>query len=220
MEKKRFKAVIFDMDGVIFDSEVCVIESWKVVADKYGIPDVEKVLPRCLGVNYETARQIFKDYYGEDFPYDAYKKECSAVYHERYDGGRLPMKRGIKELLVFLSDNGYKIGLASSTRETTVSSQLIDAGIRVYFDNLTCGDMVSRSKPEPDIYLLACEKVGVNPKDSIAIEDSFNGIRSAHHAGMFPVMVPDLMQPDEEMKMLSGAIFKDLLEVKEWLEKR
>lgn len=218
MKESKFKAVIFDMDGVIFDSEVCVFESWKVVADKYGIKDVEKVLPHCLGVNYATTRQIFKDYYGEEFPYDEYKKECSAVYHERYDGGRLPMKPGIQELLGFLKENGYKIGLASSTREAVVSRQLIDAGLRSYFDNLTCGDMLKKSKPEPDIYLMACEKVGVNPEDAIAIEDSFNGIRSAYRAGMFPIMVPDLIQPDDEMRELSGAIFKNLLEVKEWLE--
>lgn len=218
MKQKKYKAVIFDMDGVIFDSEVCVIESWKVVAEKYGIHDVEKVLPHCLGVNYEGSKQIFLNYYGKDFPYDTYKKECSAIYHERYDGGKLPMKPGIRELLDYLKANNYKIGLASSTREAVVSQQLMDAGIRSYFDNLTCGDMLKKSKPEPDIYLMACEKAGVSPADAIAIEDSFNGIRSAYRAGMFPIMVPDLIEPDDEMRELSGKIFKSLLDVKGWLE--
>ena len=215
--EKKFKAVVFDMDGVIFDSEVCVIESWKVVAEKYGIKDVEKVLPHCLGVNYAGTRQIFWDHYGADFPYDEYKKECSQVYHERYDGGRLPLKPGIRELLEYLKENDYKIGLASSTREAVVSQQLIDAGLRPYFDNLTCGDMLKKSKPEPDIYLMACEKLEVLPEEAIAIEDSFNGIRSAYRAGMFPIMVPDLLQPDDEMRELSGKIFEDLLKVKDWL---
>lgn len=218
MTQRKYKAVIFDMDGVIFDSEACIIDCWKVLADKYDLKDVDKVLPRCLGVNYAGTRQIFWDYYGEDFPYDEYKKECTELYNARFGGGKLPMKPGIVELLDYLKENGYKIGLASSTKEAVVSRQLIDAGLMHYFDNLTCGDMLKRSKPEPDIYLLACEKVGACPEDAIAIEDSYNGIRSAYRAGMFPIMVPDLIQPDEEMRELSGEIFESLLDVKVWLQ--
>lgn len=218
MKQKRYKAVIFDMDGVIFDSERCIIECWKVIAKKHNIKDIEPVLTRCLGITYEEGKRIFLEHYGEDFPYDEWKKERSDLYHERYDDGRLPLKFGIRELLVYLKENGYKIGVASSTREAIVSKQLIDAGLREYFDNLTCGDMLERSKPEPDIYLMACERLGVKPEEAIAIEDSFNGIRSASRAGMFPIMVPDLTEPDEEMETLAGKILKNLLEVKEWLE--
>ncbi len=218
MKQKKFKAVVFDMDGVIFDSEVCVIESWKVVAERYGIENVESILPHCLGRNYSTTKQIFLDYYGEDFPYDEYKQECSKVYHDNYDGGRLPMKPGIRELLQFLKEQKYKVGLASSTRKSTIVLQLEDANLIQYFDDLVSGDMLTKSKPEPDIYLMACERLGINPKEGIAIEDSFNGIRSAYRAGMFPIMVPDLMQPDEEMKEISGEILSSLFDVLEWLK--
>lgn len=218
MKQKRYKAVIFDMDGVIFDSEKCIIECWKVVAEKHHIKNIEPVLMKCLGVTYEEGKRIFLEHYGEDFPYDAWKKERSDLYHMRHDGGRLPLKSGIRELLIYLKENGYKVGVASSTRETIVSKQLIDAGLRQYFDNLTCGDMLERSKPEPDIYLMACDKLGVKPEEAIAIEDSFNGIRSAYRAGMFPIMVPDLAEPDEEMKALAGEILGSLFDVKEWLE--
>lgn len=218
MNNKMYKAIIFDMDGVIFDSEKCVIECWKVVAEKYSIPNIEPVLIKCLGVTYEEGKKIFLKYYGEDFPYDERKKERSDLYHERYDGGRLPLKSGVKELLIWLKDNGYKVGVASSTREAVVSKQLEDAGLLLYFDNLTCGDMIERSKPEPDIYLAACDGLGVKPEDAIAIEDSYNGIRSAYRAGLLPVMVPDLLEPDDEMRSLSGKIFESLLDVKSWLE--
>lgn len=218
MSRIRYKAVIFDMDGVIFDSEKCIIDCWKVIAEKYNIPNIEPVLYRCLGVTYEEAKRIFLEHYGADFPYDEWKKERSDLYHERYDNGRLPLKPGIRELLIYLKENGYKIGVASSTREAIVSKQLIDAGLRNYFDDITCGDMLERSKPEPDIYLMACEKLGVKPEESIAIEDSFNGIRLAYHAGVFPIMVPDLVQPDEEIKKLSGKIFGSLYDVEQWLE--
>lgn len=220
MSRIRYKAVIFDMDGVIFDSEKCIIDCWKVIAEKYNIPNIEPVLYRCLGVTYEEAKRIFLEHYGENFPYDEWKKERSDLYHERYDNGRLPLKPGIKELLDYLKENGYKIGVASSTREAIVSKQLIDAGLRNYFDDITCGDILERSKPEPDIYLMACEKLGVKPEETIAIEDSFNGIRSAYRAGMFPIMVPDLVEPDEEMEAIAGKILGNLNEVKRWLEER
>lgn len=216
----NMKAVIFDMDGVIFDSERLVLEGWLELGKKYGIPDIDKVFPKCIGSNAVASKQIFLDYYGEDFPYDTYKQETSADYHAKYDGGRLPMKRGIKELLQFLKENGYHIGLASSTRYEVVRQQLEDAGILPYFETLTCGDMVKKSKPEPDIFLKAAETLGVNPQDCIVIEDSYNGIRAASRACMFPIMVPDMIAPDEEMKQLAKAIFSNLYEVRDFLSKK
>lgn len=216
----NMKAVIFDMDGVIFDSERLVLEGWLELGKKYGIPDIDKVFPKCIGSNAVASKQIFLDYYGEDFPYDTYKQETSASYHAKYDGGRLPMKRGIKELLQFLKENGYHIGLASSTRYEVVRQQLEDAGILPYFETLTCGDMVKKSKPEPDIFLKAAETLGVHPQDCIVIEDSYNGIRAASRACMFPIMVPDMIAPDEEMEQLAKAIFSDLYEVRDFLSKK
>mgnify|MGYP002520340344 CR=1 FL=1 len=218
--KQDFKAVVFDMDGVIFDSEKLVVLCWQEIADKYNIIGIEEQCRLCLGLNREAARQKMLEHYGLDFPYDTYKQETSADYHAKYDGGRLPMKPGIKELLQFLKENGYHIGLASSTRYEVVRQQLEDAGILPYFETLTCGDMVKKSKPEPDIFLKAAETLGVNPQDCIVIEDSYNGIRAASRACMFPIMVPDMIAPDEEMKQLAKAIFSDLHEVRDFLSKK
>ena len=213
----KYKVVIFDMDGVIFDSERLVLEGWQEIAAKYGIKGIEEVLPRCLGVNAQVTREIFREYYGQDFPYDEYKKEASALFHSRYGNGKLPSKPGVKELLSYLKENGYLVGLASSTRQAIVEQEIRDAGLMPYFDNLVCGDMLKRSKPEPDIYLKACENLDVEPRMAIAVEDSYNGIRSAKRAGMVPVMVPDMVQPDEEMRSLAHKICKDLFEVKNWI---
>ena len=213
----KYKAVIFDMDGVIFDSERLVLEGWQEIAAKYGIKGMEEVLPRCLGVNAQATREIFREYYGQDFPYDEYKKEASALFHSRYGNGKLPLKPGVKELLSYLKENGYLVGLASSTRQAIVEQEIRDAGLMPYFDNLVCGDMLKRSKPEPDIYLKACENLDVEARMAIAVEDSYNGIRSAKRAGMVPVMVPDMVQPDEEMRSLAHKICKDLFEVKNWI---
>lgn len=215
-----FKAVVFDMDGVIFDSERLVIACWKVIADKYEVQEIEVVCRECLGVNATETKQKFLNHYGQDFPYDAYKSEMSKLYHDKYDGGRLPMKKGVTELLQYLKEAGVKVALASSTRRAVVEQELTDAGIIKYFDVVIGGDMVTRSKPEPDIFLKACEELGVSPEEAFAIEDSYNGIRAAAAGKLRPLMVPDLMESTEEMKELAEQIFADLLEVKSYISKQ
>lgn len=215
---KDFDAVVFDMDGVIFDSERAVMDCWLELAGKYGIKDIEKPYLACTGTNAAKTKQIMLDAYGDDFPYDDYAKEASRMYHEKYDGGRLPMKSGVFEILDYLKDNGKKIALASSTRKQTVMDQLRDAGILGYFDEVITGDMVQKSKPEPDIFLLACEKIDVNPERAYAIEDSFNGIRAAYRGKLRPIMVPDILPADDEMILLSEAVIDSLHDVVGYLK--
>lgn len=215
---KDFDAIVFDMDGVIFDSERATMLCWQELAEKYHIPEIEKPYFACIGTTMVRTREIMLETYGADFPYDRYAKEASVMYHSKYDGGRLPMKTGIVDILAFLKENGKKIALASSTRKQTVENQLRDAGLLSYFDELVCGDMVKRSKPDPEIFLLACEKLGVEPKRAYAIEDSYNGIRSAAAGKLMPIMVPDLLPADEEMERLAVCVLKDLSEVIDYLK--
>ncbi len=215
----KYKAVVFDMDGVIFDSERLVLECWKEIAQTKGMEQMDEVFRKCIGTNMIKTKEILLEHYGENFPFDEFRTEASILFHSRYDNGRLPMKTGIKELLLYLKEEGIKIGLASSTRYEVVRQELQDASILPYFQSLTCGDMVKQSKPEPEIFLKACESLCVKPEEAIAIEDSFNGIRSAYRAGMLAIMVPDMVAPNEEMEQLAGKIFNNLLEVKEWLKK-
>ncbi|MDC7300507.1 HAD family hydrolase [Agathobacter ruminis] len=207
---RDFDAVVFDMDGVIFDSERAVLECWLELADKYAIPNIMEPYLACTGTTMARTREIMMETYGPDFPYDEYAAEASVMFHERYDGGRLPMKRGVREILEYLKSHGKRIALASSTRRQTVINQLRDAKILDYFDEVVTGDMVERSKPEPDIFLLACEKVGVAPTRAFAIEDSYNGIRAAHSGKLRPIMVPDLRPADAEMKELAEVVLEDL----------
>ena len=212
-----FDAVIFDMDGVIFDSERGCLVCWNELASKYDIPDIESSFLRCTGTNDAKTREIMLETYGQDFPYDHFAKEASLLFHEKYDGGRLPVKKGTRELLSFLKEKKVPLALASSTRRESVTRELSEASLLPFFDVLICGDMVKKSKPDPDIYLRACQELHVNPAASFAIEDSFNGIRSAHAGALRPLMVVDLLPPDEEMKRLAEKIFSDLLEVKNYL---
>lgn len=213
-----YDAVVFDMDGVIFDSERAVMQCWKELAKKYNIPDIEQAVLSCTGTTMKRTREIMLETYGAEFPYDTYAKESSVIYHSRYDGGRLPMKPGVVELLTFLKEEGKKIALASSTRRQTVTNQLKDAGILDFFDQVICGDMVERSKPAPDIFLKACEELGVKPERAYAIEDSYNGIRAAHAGKLHPIMVPDLLPETAEMREKAEVVLSSLLEVISYLK--
>lgn len=213
------KAVIFDMDGVIFDSERAVFEEWRILSRKYGFKDVEIPYYKSIGTTKAASKRICLDFYGEDFPYDRYEEEQSRAYHEKYDGGRLPMKPGIRELLTYLRENGFKVAVASSTRTEVVENQIRDAGLRAFFDECAGGDMVTRSKPNPDIFLKAAELIDCDPSECYVIEDSYNGIRAAKSAGMFPIMVPDMIAPDGEMRETAGAILDSLTDVIDMLER-
>ncbi len=213
-----FDAVLFDMDGVIFDSEIKVVECWKEIADKYGIEGIEEQCYECLGTTRGVSRSIMLEHYGTDFPYDIYKKEMSDLFHRRYGGGRLPKKAGAEELLEYLQLHNKKIALASSTRREVVEQELRDGGLLPYFDAVICGDMVEKSKPEPDIFLKACEVLGVEPKRAFGVEDSYNGIRSLVAANIPAIMVPDLKQPDDEIRSLATVVLPDLYAVMEYLK--
>ncbi len=213
----NYEAVVFDMDGVIFDSERAVMNCWLELAQKYDIKDIEKPYFACVGTTMTRTREIMLETYGEDFPYDEYARESSLMYHEKYDGGKLPMKPGVMELLAYLRGKGKKIALASSTRRETVTNQLRWAGIIDYFDVIICGDMVAKSKPAPDIFLKACQELGVSPENTYAIEDSYNGIRAAHAGGLRPIMVPDLLEADDEMRGMAECVCDNLNEVIDYL---
>ncbi|WP_026519825.1 HAD family hydrolase [Butyrivibrio sp. FCS006] len=215
---RDFDAVVFDMDGIIFDSERAVLESWYVVADRHNLGDITEAFLACTGVNDKETKEIMLRRFGEDFPYDEYSKEASVIFHEKYDGGKLPMKIGVKEILTFLKDSGKKIALASSTRRPVVEAELRDARVLDYFDELVTGDVVKKSKPDPEIYLLACEKIGVAPERCYAIEDSYNGVRSASGGGLKAIMVPDLLPANDEMKELTESVQESLLDVIDYLK--
>ena len=216
----KFKAVIFDMDGVIFDSERLYIECNKEVARRFGITDadlIENVSRKCIGITSEETRRIMEECLGEDFPLDELWMGAAELFKEKTMGGNLPMKPGVVEILEYLKDKEVQIAVASSTKTETVERELSEAGLLSYFDKVVGGDMIRKSKPAPDSFLKAAEVLGEDPKDCCIIEDSFNGIRAAHAAGGFPIMVPDILQPDDVIRGVAGIILESLLKVRDYL---
>lgn len=209
-------AVVFDMDGVIFDSERLVLECWEKIGEKYHLEGMRDAFLPCIGTNDIKTREIVLERYGADFPYDEFRRESSRLYHDIVDQGGLPVKTGVRELLSFLKKHAIPIALASSTRLEVVTQELKQAGLYEYFGVVMGGDQLKRSKPEPDIYLMTCERLGVQPICTYAIEDSYNGIRSAYSAGMKPIMVPDMLPPTEEMREKSVVVLENLRQVRDW----
>ncbi|MCI8787760.1 MAG: HAD family phosphatase [Lachnospiraceae bacterium] len=211
------KAVVFDMDGVLFDTEIVCMKAWMAVAERRGLSGMEEIFNQVIGLNANDSRLIVLKAYGEDFDYPGFRQEAAEFFQKDIRENGLPVKPGVPEILEWLKGSGYKVGLASSTRSESVLSHLKQAEMEDYFSVVVTGDMIEHSKPRPDIYLLACSRLGVEPEQAYAIEDSPNGVRSAHAAGMWTIMVPDMIAPDEEMRRLSRVILKDMTEVMAYL---
>ena len=200
---KDFNAVIFDMDGVIIDSERLLMSFWVEVGEKYHFDHAEESFCKTLGLNIRKTRESFLEDYGPDFPFDRYDHEVGEMFFDAYLQGKLPLKKGAMELLQALKKAGKKTALATSTDFKYVKKELTDLGVFQYFDRVIAGDMVTKGKPDPEIYSKACQALGEKPENCYAVEDAYNGILSAKNCGARVVMVPDLAPETEE---ISGMI--------------
>lgn len=216
MDMTQENSVVFDMDGVLFDTERLCLESWVAVSNAQGIQDMAEFFPSCIGRNDTDTKALVLEHYGADFPYEAFCREASAHFHQSVEQNGLPVKKGVLEILDFLKQENWNVGLASSTSYPSVTAHLKRAGLRDFFSVIVTGDMVEHSKPQPDIYLMACDRLDRQPGQCYAIEDSPNGIRAAFLAGMKPIMVPDLVMPDAEMQEICHKIFLNLEEVRDY----
>lgn len=212
----QVKAVVFDMDGVILDSETICFKTWELASKDFNLVDYLEVEKACLGTNKNETYEILKRAYGNDFDAKAFMDRTSHYFYQIEEAQGIPLMKDVVETLEYLKPK-YKIALASSTRDVVVRRQLTNAGVIKYFETITAGDQVIHSKPDPEIYLKACASIGVLPEEAFAVEDSPNGIRSAFSAGLKAVMVPDKIQPDEEMKNKSFKIINRLSELKNFL---
>ncbi len=210
-----FKAAIFDMDGLILDSERTVLKCWEMIGEKYGFKDIVTYGISVIGKNKKATVDEFERVYGE--PGDRYERELREIYNGLAAEGKVPLKPHTIELLSSMKNAGMKIAIASSSTREEVTSQMAALGALPYFDICVCGDQVTKSKPDPEIFLLACDALGVKPEEGVGLEDSFNGVRSCKASGLYTIMVPDIIQPDEEMKGLADIILPSLKDVQAFL---
>lgn len=207
------KGVIFDMDGLLLDTERLTFDLCSRAAEQMGFTLSMELFKTTVGLRSLDTRKIYEKEFGEGFDYDRLREQNLAWFWEYIKEKGAPVKKGVFELLSFLKDNEIKSAVATSTSSATAPRILEKAGITVYVDAVVCGDMVKRGKPEPDIFLEAARRLKLPPEQCMGLEDSINGIFSVHKAGMLPVMVPDLLPPTEEIFPLLYAQAEDLEQV-------
>ncbi|MBR5641444.1 MAG: HAD family phosphatase [Firmicutes bacterium] len=219
MTLKDTKLMIFDMDGLLLDTERLIVDAWDKLAQEEGLDrgQIRRTCIACIGINLQAVEQVVREMLGEDFPYWTYRAEIHRRITEELKGGPMPVKKGAFELLEYLKRTGMPAVVASSSPKAVVEVELKDAGLLPYFENISGGEDAARSKPAPDLFLKAAASIDVPPENCLVLEDSYNGIRAAHAAGMMSVMVPDLLPPTEEMAQLYTALAPDLGAVAEML---
>ena len=200
------RALVFDMDGVIFDSERITVDCWQEVLKRHGFTYSSSVVLGTIGMDAAATGRVFRSHYGYDFRFEELREERKALFDDIVASGGLPVKPGVYELIDFLKSVGMKIGLATSTQELQTRDELRAARLYDSFDAIITGDMVNNSKPAPDIFLKACGALEAMPCDAYCVEDSINGITAAHSAGMKPIMVPDLLPPTQKIRDYCVAI--------------
>lgn len=201
-------AVIFDMDGVLIDSERIVLESFGYAGKMTGIPNTERMAIIGLGLNDEAWMVRLRQEFGADA--DAVLKYSEEYMDRFYASNAAPAKKGALELLKSLQSRGVPTAVASSSPLPAVKSRLEKAALLPYFNVIISGDMVARSKPEPDIFLEAARRLGRPARTCFVIEDSQNGLRAGRAAGCHVLFVPDLWRPEEERYDLYEARFENL----------
>lgn len=208
--------VIFDMDGLMFDTERMWATFWEPALATLGLPYKEGLADAARGSAGESMYRILRQFYGEDCDAiaisDALQREADRAFE-----APVPKKPGLDELLAWLSEQGIPMAVASSSRRASILHHLENWGLTRYFKAVVSGEDVTASKPDPEIFLLAAKKLGTEPAHTLVLEDSHNGIRAGAAGGFVTVMVPDLMPANEEMQRLFTAQCASLHEVREKL---
>ena len=213
----RIRGAVFDADGTLFDTERLAQDVWFSVAREWGVDAIAQHYAELIGCNREGVVSLLRQVCPPGFPLDDFLRTCSLRCRERMTRGA-PVKEGARELLEFLNQRGLPLAIATSSGSPTTRFKLESSGLASCFQAVITGDMVAQSKPHPEIYLTACRALGLEPSQVLAVEDSPNGIRSAHAAGAMVVMVPDLIPPTPELDRLLFCRCGSLAELQQRLE--
>jgi HAD superfamily hydrolase (TIGR01509 family) len=214
---RRVEAVVFDMDGLLVDTEALFRDVMMETSRRRGVHLPVEVFLRMVGLQHEASRAVALDHFGEDFDYEPWIADAWALAHARTEVG-VAVKAGVVELLDYLEAAGIPRAVATSSGHPSVKRILGPHDLMPRFQTIVAAGDYARGKPNPDPFLTAADRLGVNPAACLALEDSHNGVRAAHAAGMMTIMVPDLLEATEEMRSLCVAVSDSLHEVRALLE--
>lgn len=213
------KAVLFDMDGLMIDTEKLLSRFWCESANSFGYPMTHEHVLGIRSLASKYAVPHLKKIFGDDFDYWAVRAKRIELMNSYIESNGIEVKKGLIELLDYIKDSGLRCAVCTATDSERTEMYLRKIGVHDYFDDFVCGNMIKNGKPKPDIYLLGAEKLGLKPCECMALEDSPNGISSANSAGCIPVMVPDLSQPDADTLAKVYAVCDDLSQVIDLIKK-
>ncbi len=207
------QAIIFDMDGTLLDTERIYQRFWLEAMHALGYPmTVEQALAmRSLGRPFGEAQ--LKEWFGPEINHQAVREKRNSMMFPYLAEHGIPKKPGVEEVLAKLKEAGFTIAVATATNYELATKQLGEVGLLPYFDKVISAHMVKEGKPSPDVYLYACEQLGLAPENCMAVEDAPNGVLSAYRAGCKVVMVPDLTKPDEELEECLYACLESLQDI-------
>jgi HAD superfamily hydrolase (TIGR01509 family) len=211
------KAVIFDMDGLMLDTEPRYREAWIEAAAECGSVLSDEAYSPVIGRTLREGEQYILEHFGADFPLEQFRAACRRLERIHLEAGPLPKKPGLEALIAFLESRRIPLAVATSTTRDMAPRQLEAAGLLHHFNAIATGDEIEHGKPAPDLFLLAASRLGIDPADCLVLEDSAAGVAAAHAAGMPVFMVPDLLPPSEETRRLATAVSDSLDEVRQAL---
>lgn len=206
------------MDGLMIDSERVTFECYQEILKGMNLTMDEEFYKTLLGKPLKGIYQRFYDVYGNDFPIEDVIKDVHALMAKRFETEGVPIKTGLKSLLEYLKENNYKTIVATSSNRDRVDTILSQAQITDYFDDSICGDEVTKGKPNPEVFLKSCQKLGVNVDEAIVLEDSEAGIQASYDAGIKVICIPDMKYPEKQYEEKTFKILKDLNDVTEYLK--
>jgi HAD superfamily hydrolase (TIGR01509 family) len=220
MMKNQLKIdlVIFDMDGLMFDTEKISYDAWKEAAALYNYQIDMGLFEKTIGANLIKTKEIYVEHFGDEFPLELISEARVKISEQIIKIYGVPIKHGLYELIQYLNHKKMKMAVATSTSRIRAMNLLRLAKIENYFDYILCGDEIINSKPNPEIFLKVASELRCTPRKCLVLEDSELGITAAYNAGMVPIMIPDLKEPSKAIQSLIFRRMNTLLEVKLFLD--
>ncbi|MBZ0186984.1 MAG: HAD family phosphatase [Candidatus Obscuribacterales bacterium] len=210
-------ALIFDMDGLLLDTEGLYKTSWTQAAKESGFDLTGSLYLKLIGITIADCEIVLVEAFGSEFPLSTFRTRAAALYDELLVREGIPLKPGVCEILDWAKDSKLPCGVGTSTDQGEAKHRLGHHKIIDYFEVVIGGDMVEQGKPNPDIFLKVQESLGVPAADCLVLEDAHSGLLAASAGGMRSCLVPDMLPPSEESRSLAEGVFSSLHEVRKWL---